>query len=52
MTSEKSTMDEVRKTLYTYWHELDYFSKKASTYIGHVRQSEVKWFIIKFIRES
>ena len=52
MTSEKSTMDEVRKTLYTYWHELDYFSKKASTYIGHVRQSEVKWFIIKFIRDG
>jgi len=52
MSSEKSTMDEVRKTLYTYWHELDYFSKKASTYIGHVRQSEVKWFIIKFIRDG
>ena len=52
MTSEKSTMDEVRKTLYTYWHELDYFSKKESTYIGQVRQSEVKWFIIKFIRDG
>ena len=52
MTSEKSTMDEVRKTLYTYWHELDYFSKKASEYIGHVRQSEIKWFIIKFIRDG
>jgi len=52
MTSEKSTMDEVRKTLYTYWHELDFFSKKESTYIGQVRQSEVKWFIIKFIRDG
>ncbi len=52
MKSEKSTMDEVRKTLYTYWHELDYFSEKESTYIGQVRQSEVKWFIIKFIRDG
>ncbi len=52
MTSEKLTMDEVRKTLYTYWHELDFFSKKASEYIGHVRQSEIKWFIIKFIRDG
>jgi hypothetical protein len=52
MTSEKSTMDEARKKLYTYWHELDYFSKKESTYIGQVRQSEVKWFIIKFIRDG
>ena len=52
MKSEKSTMDEVRKTLYTYWHELDYFTKKASTNVGQVRQSEVKWFIIKFIRDG
>ncbi|TFG27965.1 hypothetical protein EU528_12005 [Candidatus Thorarchaeota archaeon] len=52
MTSEKSTMDEARKTLYTYWHELDYFSEKDSTYVGQVRQSEVKWFIIKFIRDG
>jgi hypothetical protein len=52
MKSEKSKMDEVRKTLYTYWHELDYFSEKESTYIGQVRQSEVKWFIIKFIRDG
>ncbi len=52
MTSEKSTPDEVRKSLYTYWHELDYFSEKESTYIGQVRQSEVKWFIIKFIRDG
>ncbi|TFG31242.1 hypothetical protein EU527_12985 [Candidatus Thorarchaeota archaeon] len=52
MKSEKYTMDEVRKTLYTYWHELDIFTKKASTYIGHVRQSEVKWFIIKYIRDG
>ena len=52
MKSEKSTMNEVRKTLYTYWHELDFFSKKESTYIGQVRQSEVKWFIIKFIRDG
>lgn len=52
MKSEQSTMDEVRKTLYTYWHELDFFSKKESTYIGQVRQSEVKWFIIKFIRDG
>ena len=52
MTSEKSAVDEVRKSLYTYWHELNYFTKKESTYIGHVRQSEVKWFIIKFIRDG
>ncbi|MFW9926850.1 MAG: hypothetical protein ACFFDM_08795 [Candidatus Thorarchaeota archaeon] len=52
MTSEKSTMNEVRKTLYTYWHDLDYFTKMESTYIGHVRQSEIKWFIIKFIRDG
>jgi len=52
MKSEKSTMDEVRKTLYTYWHELDLFVEKESTYIGQVRQSEVKWFIIKFIRDG
>ncbi len=52
MKSEKVTQDEVRKTLYTYWHDLDYFTKKESTYIGHVRQSEVKWFIIKFIRDG
>ncbi len=52
MTSEKPALDEVRKTLYTYWHELDFFSKKASDYIGHVRQSEIKWFIIKFIRDG
>ncbi len=52
MKSEKATMDEVRKILYTYWHELDFFSKKESTNIGQVRQSEVKWFIIKFIRDG
>jgi hypothetical protein len=52
MTSETPQMDEVRRTLYTYWHELDFFSKKASEYIGHVRQSEIKWFIIKFIRDG
>lgn len=52
MKSEKATMDEVRKTLYTYWHDLDYFTKKESTNIGQVRQSEVKWFIIKFIRDG
>jgi len=52
MNSEKSTADEVRKTLYTYWHELDFFSEKESTYIGQVRQSEIKWFIIKFIRDG
>jgi len=52
MKSETSTMDEVRKTLYTYWHELDFFTKKASTNIEQVRQSEVKWFIIKFIRDG
>jgi len=52
MKSEISTMDDVRKTLYTYWHELDFFTKKASTNIGQVRQSEVKWFIVKFIRDG
>ncbi len=52
MKSEKSTMDEVRKTLYKYWHNLDFFTEKESTYIGQVRQSEVKWFIIKFIRDG
>jgi hypothetical protein len=52
MKSDKSTPDEVRKTLYTYWHDLDYFTEKESTYIGQVRQSEVKWFIIKFIRDG
>ncbi|MGD9381650.1 MAG: hypothetical protein PVI03_04325 [Candidatus Thorarchaeota archaeon] len=52
MKSEKSTMDEARKTLYTYWHELEFFSKKESTNIGQVRQSEVKWFIIKFLRDG
>lgn len=52
MKSEKDTMDEVRKTLHTYWHELDFFSEKESTYIEQVRQSEVKWFIIKFIRDG
>lgn len=52
MKSETSAMDEVRKTLYTYWHELDYFSKKESTYIGQVRQSQIKWFIVKFIRDG
>jgi len=52
MASENSRMDEIRKTLYTYWQDLDYFTKKESTYIGHIRQSEVKWFIIKFIRDG
>jgi len=52
MKSEKATTNEVWKTLYTYWHELDFFSEKESTYIEHVRQSEVKGFIIKFIRDG
>ncbi|MDF1541445.1 MAG: hypothetical protein P1Q69_21275, partial [Candidatus Thorarchaeota archaeon] len=52
MKSEKDTMDEVRKILYTYWHELDFFSEKDSTNIDQVRQSKVKWFIIKFIRDG
>jgi hypothetical protein len=52
MKSDNATMDEARKKLYTYWHELDFFSEKESTYIGQVRQSEVKWFIIKFIRDG
>lgn len=52
MMSENATMDEVRKTLYTYWHELGFYSEKESTNIEQVRQSEVKWFIIKFIRDG
>ena len=52
MKSEKSTKDEVRKKLYTYWHELDFFNEKDSTNIDQIRQSEVKWFIIKFIRDG
>ena len=52
MKSDKATMDEVRKTLYTYWHELDFFNETESTNIDQVRQSEIKWFIIKFIRDG
>ena len=52
MASEEPSPEELRKTLYTYWHELDFFIEMESTYIGQVRQSEIKWFIIKFIRDG
>jgi hypothetical protein len=52
MTSEEPSPDELRKKLYTYWHELDFFVEVESTNIEQVRQSEIKWFIIKYIRDG
>ncbi|MBD3407336.1 MAG: hypothetical protein GF411_14560 [Candidatus Lokiarchaeota archaeon] len=52
MKSDKEKNQDDRKSLYTYWHELGFFSEKEAKNIEQVRQSEIKWFIIKYIRDG
>ncbi|OLS22286.1 MAG: hypothetical protein HeimC3_31630 [Candidatus Heimdallarchaeota archaeon LC_3] len=48
----QDTIEEKRKSLYTYWDNLQFFKNVNS--LGHslLQQSEVKSFIIKYIRDG
>jgi hypothetical protein len=52
MTSSNNTTEEKRKSLYTYWHELPYFKTMNSANLSLLQESEVKSFIIKYIRDG
>jgi hypothetical protein len=52
MTSHNTTNEEKKKSLYTYWHKLPYFKTMDSSNLTQVEESEVKNFIIKYIRDG
>ena len=52
MTSLNTTNEEKKKSLYTYWHKLPYFKTMDSSNLTQVEESEVRNFIIKYIRDG
>ena len=50
MKPQEITIEEKKKSLYTYWHELPYFKTIDSLNLSQVEESEVRSFIIKYIR--
>jgi hypothetical protein len=52
MTSSKAQTEEKRKLLYTYWHELLDFKPIDSKVHSQVEESEIRSFIIKYIRDG
>ncbi|MHA2426059.1 MAG: hypothetical protein ACXAEF_14810 [Candidatus Thorarchaeota archaeon] len=52
MTAPDSTTEELRKSLYTYWHDLPYFKTVDTSIQAQVEESEVGSFIIKYIRDG
>ena len=52
MSSKDVTIEEKKKSLYLYWHKLPYFKTMDTILHSHVEESEVKSFIIKYIRDG
>ncbi|MHA1909710.1 MAG: hypothetical protein ACW98Y_20595, partial [Candidatus Thorarchaeota archaeon] len=52
MTAPDPATEELRKSLYTYWHELPYFKTIDTSIQTQVEESEVGSFIIKYIRDG
>ena len=52
MDSKKNTIEVKKKSLYTYWHKLPYFITIDSSIHSQVEESEVRSFIIKYIRDG
>jgi len=52
MKSPDTTIEEKKKSLYTYWHELPFFKTMDSLDLSKVEESEVSSFIIKYIRDG
>lgn len=52
MSSREAQTEEKKKLLYTYWHELPYFKTIDSTVHSQVEESEIRSFIIKYIRDG
>jgi len=52
MASNGTTIDEKRKSLYTYWHKLPYFKTMNTSIHTQVEESEVRSFIIRYIRDG
>ncbi|NHJ48916.1 MAG: hypothetical protein FK733_14115 [Asgard group archaeon] len=52
MTSQDSETKEKKKSLYTYWHKLPYFKTMDESNFAQVEESEVRSFIIKYIRDG
>lgn len=52
MTNHNKDAEEKRKSLYDYWHKLPYYKTMDSLNFSQVEESEVKSFIIKFIRDG
>ena len=45
-------VEEKKKLLYTYWHKLPYLKTMESANFSQVEESEVRSFIIKYIRDG
>ena len=52
MSSKDVTIEEQKKSLYSYWRDLPYFKTMDTIIHSHVEESEVKSFIIKYIRDG
>jgi hypothetical protein len=52
MSSRKAPTEEKKKKMYTYWHELPDFKSIDSKVHSQVEKSEIKSFIIKYIRDG
>ena len=52
MVPQNTTNEEKKKSMYTYWHKLPYFKTMDSSNLSQVEESEVRNFIIKYIRDG
>lgn len=52
MTSNNKATEEKKKSLYEYWRTLPYFKTMDSLNFSQVEESEVRSFIIKYIRDG
>ena len=52
MTSQDIEVEKKKILLYTYWHKLPFFKTMESSIVSQVEESEVRNFIIKFIRNG
>jgi len=52
MSSSESKTEEKKKSLYIYWHELQDFKPIDSKVHSQVEESEIRSFIIKYIRDG
>jgi hypothetical protein len=52
MTSSKTKIEKMRKSLYTYWHDLPDFKPIDPKIHSQVEDSEIRSFIIKYLRDG